>query len=137
LTNTAHLPTIALQLSERLPTYASSELMVLAVAALMIGVGLAFKLSAVPFHFWAPDVIEGATAEVGAFLSVASKAAALALLVRVCIGVGFGSPSFAAGGPPPAQAVVDRGEPAGLETQPVAYLAQDAAPDVAAGAATA
>lgn len=131
LTNTAHLPTIALQLSERLPTYATSELMVLAVAALMIGVGLAFKLSAVPFHFWAPDVFEGATAEVGAFLSVASKAAALALLVRVCVGVGFGSPSFAAGEPEPAQAVVDRVDPASLATQPVAYLAQDAEPDVA------
>jgi len=46
-------------------------------------VGVAFKLSAVPFHFWAPDVFEGATAEVAAFLSVASKAAALGLLVRL------------------------------------------------------
>jgi NADH-quinone oxidoreductase subunit N len=49
---------------------------------------LAFKLSAVPFHFWCPDVFEGAAAEVNAFLSVASKAAALALLVRVAIGFG-------------------------------------------------
>jgi NADH-quinone oxidoreductase subunit N len=54
---------------------------------LMVMVGLAFKLSAVPFHFWCPDVFEGATAEVNAFLSVASKAAALALLVRVAVGV--------------------------------------------------
>jgi NADH-quinone oxidoreductase subunit N len=54
----------------------------------MIMVGLAFKLSAVPFHFWCPDVFEGASAEVNAFLSVASKAAALALLVRVAIGFG-------------------------------------------------
>ena len=53
--------------------------MVLALGGLMIGVGLAFKLSAFPFHFWCPDVFEGATAEVNAFLSVASKAAALAL----------------------------------------------------------
>jgi NADH-quinone oxidoreductase subunit N len=52
----------------------------------MIGVGLAFKLSAFPFHFWCPDVFEGASAEVNAFLSVASKAAALALLVRVAVG---------------------------------------------------
>jgi NADH-quinone oxidoreductase subunit N len=49
----------------------------------MLSVGLAFKLSAVPFHFWCPDVFEGAAAEVGAFLSVASKAAAVALLIRV------------------------------------------------------
>ena len=61
--------------------------MVLALAALMIMVGLAFKLSAVPFHFWCPDVFEGASAEVDAFLSVASKGAAMALLVRVALGV--------------------------------------------------
>ncbi len=89
LLNSAHLPTIALQLAEKfahpVPT---GELMVLALAALLISVGLAFKLSAVPFHFWCPDVFEGATAEVNAFLSIASKAAALALLVRVALGVG-------------------------------------------------
>ena len=53
----------------------------------MLSVGLAFKLSAGPFHFWCPDVFEGASAEVGAFLSVASKSAALALLVRVALGL--------------------------------------------------
>jgi NADH-quinone oxidoreductase subunit N len=47
---------------------------------------VAFKLSAVPFHFWCPDVFEGAAAEVNAFLSVASKAAALGLLIRLAIG---------------------------------------------------
>lgn len=88
LLNTAHLPTLALTLAEKLEHgLPSSELMVLALGGLMIAVGLAFKLSAVPFHFWCPDVFEGATAEVGAFLSVASKAAALALLVRVVLGV--------------------------------------------------
>jgi NADH-quinone oxidoreductase subunit N len=88
LLNTAHLPTIAAQLAERLGHFSSGETMVLALAGLMISVGLAFKLSAVPFHFWCPDVFEGATAEVNAFLSIASKAAALALLVRVALGVG-------------------------------------------------
>lgn len=88
LMNTAHLPTMAAQLAERLPSMASEEVMVLALGGLMIMVGLAFKLSAVPFHFWAPDVFEGACAEVNAFLSIASKAAALALLVRVAIGFG-------------------------------------------------
>jgi NADH-quinone oxidoreductase subunit N len=67
--------------------------MVLALGGLLIAVGLAFKLSAVPFHFWCPDVFEGATAEVTAFLSVASKAAALALLVRVALGVGAIAPT--------------------------------------------
>jgi NADH-quinone oxidoreductase subunit N len=52
------------------------------VGAVCVLVGLGFKLSAVPFHFWCPDVFEGAAAEVGAFLSVASKGAALALTAR-------------------------------------------------------
>jgi NADH-quinone oxidoreductase subunit N len=74
--------------------------MVLALGGLMTMVGLAFKLSAVPFHFWCPDVFEGATAEVNAFLSVASKAAALALLVRVTVGLGV-LPSVASDPDPP------------------------------------
>lgn len=90
ITGTAHLPTVAVRLSELLSGPAmGSAAIVLALGALMIAVGLAFKLSAVPFHFWCPDVFEGASAEVNAFLSVASKAAALALLVRVAIGVGY------------------------------------------------
>jgi len=57
----------------------------LVLGFMMIVVGLAFKLSVVPFHFWCPDAFEGASAEVAGFLSVASKAAAFALLVRVCL----------------------------------------------------
>ena len=86
LVGTVHLPTLALQLSE-LELDAGST-MVLGLAGLMIAVGMAFKLSAVPFHFWCPDVFEGACAEVNAFLSIASKAAALALLLRIAIGFG-------------------------------------------------
>lgn len=52
------------------------------VAFLTIIVGFAFKLSAFPFHFWCPDVFEGAAAEVAGFLSVASKAAAIAMVAR-------------------------------------------------------
>jgi NADH-quinone oxidoreductase subunit N len=89
----AHLPTMTQRLIEfDLPTKLAAgdwSVMVLALGGLMLGVGLAFKLSAVPFHFWCPDVFEGAAAEIGAFLSVASKAAALALLVRVGLGLGF------------------------------------------------
>jgi len=88
LLNTAHLPTLAVRLSQELPGMPAEQYMVLALGGLMIMVGLAFKLSAVPFHFWCPDVFEGACAEVNAFLSVASKTAALALLVRVAIGFG-------------------------------------------------
>jgi NADH-quinone oxidoreductase subunit N len=87
-----HLPTVALRLSTALPTMGAEELTVLGLACLLVAVGLAFKLSAVPFHFWCPDVFEGATAEIGGFLSVASKAAALALLVRVVVGFGWLAP---------------------------------------------
>jgi NADH-quinone oxidoreductase subunit N len=48
-------------------------------------VGLGFKLAAVPFHFWCPDVFEGAAAEVAGFLSVASKSAAVALTARILL----------------------------------------------------
>lgn len=84
-----HIPTMAVQLADLFAHQpGADQLMVLALGGLMIMVGLAFKLSAVPFHFWCPDVFEGASAEVNAFLSIASKAAALALLVRVAIGFG-------------------------------------------------
>lgn len=50
---------------------------------LLILVGFGFKISAVPLHFWAPDVYEGAPTPVAGFLSTASKAAGFAALVRV------------------------------------------------------
>jgi len=93
LLGTAHLPTITAKLvALDIPALVASgenggTLMVLALSAMMIMVGLAFKLSAVPFHFWCPDVFEGASAEVDAFLSIASKGAAMALLVRIALGV--------------------------------------------------
>jgi len=49
----------------------------------LILVGLGFKVSIVPFHFWAPDVYEGAPTPVAGFLSTASKAAGFAVLVRL------------------------------------------------------
>src|SRR6267142_2402533 len=61
----------------------SGSAVLLGVAIMGILVGVGFKISAVPFHFWCPDVFEGASIEVSAFLSVASKGAALALLLRV------------------------------------------------------
>jgi NADH-quinone oxidoreductase subunit N len=49
----------------------------------LILVGLGFKVSIVPFHFWAPDVYEGSPTPVAGFLSTASKAAGFAVLVRL------------------------------------------------------
>lgn len=81
-----HLPTMAAQLGGIVQDGLGMERgLVLALGGLMVAVGLAFKLSAVPFHFWTPDVFEGAAAEVGAFLSVASKAAGLGLLARLAM----------------------------------------------------
>ena len=55
----------------------------LLVGVVLMLVGFGFKISAVPFQMWVPDIYEGAPAPVVAFLSVASKAAAVAVLIRV------------------------------------------------------
>ena len=60
----------------------------LLAAAGLILTGLAFKVAAVPFHAWAPDVYEGAPTPITAFLAVASKAAGFVLLLRI---FGFGA----------------------------------------------
>nr|QWW92838.1 NADH-plastoquinone oxidoreductase subunit 2 [Herbertus javanicus] len=53
------------------------------IALLCITIGLAFKLSLVPFHQWTPDIYEGSPTPVVAFLSITSKIAAIALLTRI------------------------------------------------------
>ncbi len=120
----AHIPTMANALvAFDLPAKVAAgdwQVMVLALGGLMLGVGLAFKLSAVPFHFWCPDVFEGASAEVGAFLSVASKGAALALLIRVGLGFGYSPAEQAA-----ASAEADR-------PPVVTFVAQQAGGEAAA-----
>ncbi|MDA8410553.1 MAG: NADH-quinone oxidoreductase subunit N [Treponema sp.] len=62
----------------------SSGLSGLAVfGGIFVLAGLSFKIAAVPFHMWSPDIYEGAPAPVTAFLAVASKAAGFAALVRI------------------------------------------------------
>ncbi len=56
------------------------------VGLVFVVAGLAFKISAVPFHMWTPDVYEGAPTPVTAFFSAAPKLAAMALLLRVMAG---------------------------------------------------
>jgi NADH-quinone oxidoreductase subunit N len=55
------------------------------LAILMVLVGFGFKISAVPFHFWTPDVYEGAPTPVTAYVSVVSKAASFVLMARFFI----------------------------------------------------
>jgi hypothetical protein len=61
-----------------------NDALVLAGIALLL-VGLAFKVAAVPFHFWSPDVYEGAPTPVTAFMASAGKAAAFAAMLRVLL----------------------------------------------------
>lgn len=55
----------------------------LMVGIMMLGAGLCFKVAAVPFHVWTPDVYEGAPTPITAFLSTASKTAAFAIFARI------------------------------------------------------
>jgi NADH-quinone oxidoreductase subunit N len=55
----------------------------LVLAVILVVAGLGFKIAAVPFHMWAPDVYEGAPTPITAFLSVGSKAASFAMLIRI------------------------------------------------------
>ena len=64
--------------------------LLLAGAALLL-IGLAFKIAAVPFHFWAPDVYQGSTAPVAGFMAAGTKAAAFAAMIRI-VSVALGQP---------------------------------------------
>src|SRR5215207_180595 len=61
---------------------------IISLAVVFVVVGFAFKVSAVPFHTWAPDTYEGAPTPITAFLSVASKAAGFVAIASLCL-VGF------------------------------------------------
>jgi NADH-quinone oxidoreductase subunit N len=80
VTGTLNLGEISTALSDTLPD--GQEPLVLA-AILFIVAGFAFKVSAVPFQFWAPDTYEGAPVPVAAFLATASKAAGFAGLLQL------------------------------------------------------
>jgi NADH-quinone oxidoreductase subunit N len=58
---------------------------ILIIGVLMLGVGFGFKISGAPFHQWTPDVYQGAPLPVTAFMSVGTKAAAFAMIIRVFV----------------------------------------------------
>jgi NADH-quinone oxidoreductase subunit N len=62
---------------------ASPSQSLIGIAAALIFVGLAFKLSAAPFQGWAPDVYQGAPAPISGFMTVGPKAAAFAVMIRI------------------------------------------------------
>ena len=71
-------------LATTVPAQKGDDAILLAGVALLL-VGLAFKVAAVPFHFWTPDVYEGAPTPVTAFMASAAKAAAFAAMLRVLL----------------------------------------------------
>jgi NADH-quinone oxidoreductase subunit N len=88
------------------------EIQVLLPTLLMLA-GFLFKLGAVPFHWWAPDVYQGTTTPIASFLAVGSKAVALAALLRVLgsifagpISISDGNPGLVAAAGDPAAAMV-------------------------------
>lgn len=64
---------------------AQDRSLVLSLGMILLAAGMGFKIAAVPFHMWAPDVYEGAPTPVTAFLSVGSKAASFAMLLRILL----------------------------------------------------
>ena len=80
ITGSTAYPDIAASLAARQGVIPA---LVLAIMVVMIVAGIAFKLSAAPFHMWAPDTYEGAPTPVVAFLSVVSKIAGFSLAIRL------------------------------------------------------
>ena len=82
-TASTSIPVIA----ARIATTDTPALAFLALGMILIGLG--FKVSAAPFHVWTPDVYQGAPSPIVGLMSTAPKAAAFAVLLRICF-VGFG-----------------------------------------------
>lgn len=77
--------TLIPDIATRLQASSSGNPLIL-LGIVLMGVGFAFKVSAAPFHMWTPDVYQGAPIPVTAFMSVGTKAAAFAMIVRVFAG---------------------------------------------------
>jgi NADH-quinone oxidoreductase subunit N len=77
LTAQTNITKISLELADH-----GYDPLVMILATLLIMAGFGYKIGAVPFHFWAPDVYEGSPTPVTAYLSVGSKAAGFAMLMR-------------------------------------------------------
>jgi len=82
-TGSTNLASIATKLSSTV-SIANTDAMLLVGIGLML-VGIAFKVSAAPFHVWTPDVYEGSPSPVTAFMATAGKVAAFAMLLRILV----------------------------------------------------
>jgi len=96
LTGTLELTALKLRITEAVAAGGLAVRAGLAVAVVFALVGFAYKVAAVPCHFWCPDVYEGAPTPFTAFLSVGPKAAGFAVLLRF-LHVAFGDPGLSGG----------------------------------------
>jgi NADH-quinone oxidoreductase subunit N len=85
LTGSTNLGIIAPRLTQLMGQNQNHANPVIVLALLATATGLLFKIAAVPFHQWAPDAYEGAPTSITAFMSVAVKAAAWAMLLRILL----------------------------------------------------
>jgi len=72
-----------IKIAEQLATHSNDLPVFFYAGVILMLVGMAFKISAVPFHFWAPDVYEGAPVTITAFMSTVVKIAAIAAFYRM------------------------------------------------------
>ena len=79
------------EIAQVIQTTSTSPALILGIVLLIAGFG--FKIAAIPFHMWVPDVYEGAPTPITAYLSVASKAAGFAIILRVFYSA-FGLPQW-------------------------------------------
>src|SRR6185436_19405144 len=70
-----------LRIADAMSTLVTNDALMFGI--MLLGAGLCFKIAAVPFHVWTPDVYEGAPTPITAFLSTASKTAAFAIFARI------------------------------------------------------
>ncbi len=96
LGGTLDLPGLGREIVRRAAEGGLADQFALAAAVLLALAGFAYKVAAVPFHMWCPDVYEGAPTPFTAFLSVGPKAAGFAALLRFLL-AGFGAPSALVG----------------------------------------
>ena len=89
-TGSTYLPEITSALSQPFPDGVPFGSYALLLGIVLIVAGFGFKISSVPFQMWVPDVYEGAPTPITAYLSVASKAAGFAVLLRIFY-TGFGA----------------------------------------------
>lgn len=105
LFGTLDLTRIGMGIARLLAGQPTGEHLALAVATLLSLAGFAYKIAAVPFHMWCPDVYEGAPTPFTAFLSVGPKAAGMAALLRFFL-TAFGAPVAGAVGGFPWQVLL-------------------------------